>query len=322
MAITLYQESSLGTSEVWKTVNSIYPNETLLDRAMRHIKGEGKILTSEDIEPAYIAVKQITDSLTAAAIHAFDMQKVKMVYCRNPKQSINQAVPFLTFKAKSGYLTYLFVNNRYVTNDDGVYRIQAPILRDLLTGATVANAIRSDYEKLRTNAYLQKILMNTYTAFVARILNRGYSIMSDKILFDKIQFWVNKFFLIHIFGVVDSDENIDTMASAHVRYLDQMALDDAKEVYKNTDPKQFSELIELLRAQVSRMKALNMGQFLSSWVNYFYPASMLAVDNIEYLIFMMLCLLSGTNIISVAAAEVVTNMRNIKQFRGELLKLI
>jgi hypothetical protein len=49
---------------------------------------------------------------------------------------------------------------------------------------------------------------------------------------------------------------------------------------------------------------------------------MLAIDNIEYLIFMMITLINGNNIISIAASDIVKEAKNIKSFREELLKLI
>jgi len=49
---------------------------------------------------------------------------------------------------------------------------------------------------------------------------------------------------------------------------------------------------------------------------------MLAIDNIEYLIFMIICLLNGNNIININASDIVKETKGIKDFRGELLKLI
>ena len=49
---------------------------------------------------------------------------------------------------------------------------------------------------------------------------------------------------------------------------------------------------------------------------------MMAIDNIEYLIFMVLTLLSGNNIINVHASDIVKETKGIKDLRGELLKLI
>ena len=322
MAIIGFTESSIATSEIWKKLNELNKNETMYDRAVKLIKTDGKILTNEDIEPAYIAVKQITDSLTIEALRAFDSQRIIMLYNADSSKSINQAIPFLTFNTKSGYVTYIFVNNKYISMKNGVTSIQPPVFRDLITGAVVANAIRRNYDMMSSNQYLQKILMNIYCSFVTRVLNREYSIMSDKVTFDKIQFWINKFFLVHIMGVNDSMGNIDTLATAHVKFLDEIGMDDMKAIYSAANPTSISQLLDLLRDNISRMKSLNLGTFLSDWINYYYVQAMLAVDNIEYLIFMILCLLSGNNIINISAGDIVKEAKGIKQLRGELLKLI
>mgnify|MGYP006990200052 CR=1 FL=1 len=40
---------------------------------------------------------------------------------------------------------------------DGIMNLQAPILRDLLTGALIANGLKKNYEALSTNQYLQNV---------------------------------------------------------------------------------------------------------------------------------------------------------------------
>ena len=70
------------------------------------------------------------------------------------------------------------------------------------------------------------------------------------------------------------------------------------------------------------MRSAHLGTLLNDWINYYYIPSTLAVDNIEYLIFMCITLLAGNNIINISASDVVKETKNIKSFRGELLKLI
>ena len=101
-----------------------------------------------------------------------------------------------------------------------------------------------------------------------------------------------------------------------------MKMDEIKRRYNEADPMKISELLDLIKTASPRMKTLSLGIFLSNWINYYYIPSMLAVDNIEYLIFMILALLSGNNIISIAAAEMVKETKNIKTLKEELLKLI
>ena len=92
--------------------------------------------------------------------------------------------------------------------------------------------------------------------------------------------------------------------------------------YNDANITQFSEFLDLLKTVSPRMKALNLGMFLNDWINYYYIPATLACDNIEYLIFMCITLLSGNNIINIGASEIVKEAKGIKDFKGELLKLI
>lgn len=322
MAITGYLESSLGTSEVFQDINNISGGENTLQKA-KNLVNVAKHLTNEDIEAAYISVRQVSDSLTRAAVKAFDEERLVLLYNNVSAPAVTQTLPFITFKMKNGTnKTYIFVDKYIQISRTGVMSMQASILRDLLIGALVANGIRTDYQKLATNQYLQKVLMELYTKFVIRILNREFAIQADKVAYDTLQYWINKFFLIRIFGAVDTPENIDAIASAHIKYLNELKLEEIKRSYTDTDPSKFSELLELLKAASPRMRTLNRGTFSSDWISYYYIPSMLAIDNVEYLIFMALTLQSGNNIISIAASDIVKECKNIRGFREELLKLV
>lgn len=322
MAIKGYMESSLSSSEIFKGINDIAGGENTTQKAINLIK-TAKHLTNEDIEAAYISVKQITDTLTREAVKAFDDGRIVLIYNNVPALSVTQALPFITFKTKGGtYITYVFMDKYISMSRDGIMNLQAPILRDLLTGALIANGLKKNYEALSTNQYLQNMMTEIYTKFFTRILNRQFSIAADKITFDSIQYWINKFFLTRVFGANDSPENIEAISNKHFKYIDEMKYEELKQQYSEANPQTISELLALVKTASPRMKALNLGVFLSDWINYYYVPSMLAVDNIEYLIFMTLTILAGNNIISIAASDIVKEAKNIKSLRGELLKLV
>lgn len=319
MAIIGITESSLMNSEVFIGLEDAL---SVKDKAVTLIK-TAKHLRNEDIEAAYITVKQITDSLTKEALKAFDSGRVQLIYNSESKLSMTQAVPFMTFKTKSGYITYVFVDKYVTMTRDGVLKMEPSILRDLLITGVIANGIKVNYNNLASNQYLANILMEMYCKFFTRIINREFSIAADKIQYDIIRYWINKFFLKEIFGIIETEENIETIASAHVKFLDETQVAMMKAQYEAAEVTNLTSLLNLLRDNSSRMKSLSLSMFLNDWVNYYYAASMLAVDNIEYLIFMTVCLLSGNgNIVNVSASEVVKEAKNIKSYRGELLKLI
>ncbi len=322
MAIKGFNESTLSTSEIWKGINSSNSEERQPKTMAINLIKTAKHLTSEDIEASYISVKQITDTLTRESLKAFDTGRVVLIYNNIPQKSVTQSLPFITFKTKRGYITYIFMDKYVTISRDGVMTVKPTDLRDLLTGATIANGLKINYNTMASSQYLQTTLMEIYTKFVSRILNREYSIMIDRVVFDEIQYWINRFFLLRVMGVNNSPENIELLSSNHFKYIDEIARDEIKRAYDQADPLEFSSLLNLLKTATPRMKSLNLGLFLSKWINYYYVPSMLAIDNIEYLIFMIITLLSGNNIISIAASDIVKETKNIKSLRGELLKII
>lgn len=205
---------------------------------------------------------------------------------------------------------------------DGVMTLQAPILRDLLIGALIANGLKRNYNVMASNQYLQQVFTEIYCKFFTRILNREFSIAADKIVFDTVQYWINRFFLTKVLGATDSPENLETLAKKHFKYVDEMKYDEIKQQYDANEPINVTDLLNLVKTASPRMKALHLGMFLNDWITYYYVPSMLAVDNIEYLIFMIITLLNGNNIISISASDIVKEAKNIKALRGELLKLI
>ena len=324
MAITGFTESSLSNSEVWAGINEASgEKDDMIKKAINLIK-TSKHLTNEDIEAAYISVRQITDSLTRAAMKAFDEGTIVLIYNNVKALSMSQAVPFITFKSKSNnkYITYVFMDNYIKIDRNGLMSLQAPILRDLLIGALIANSLKKNYQQLSSNQYMQKVMTEIYTGFVTRIINREFSIAADKVTFDVVKYWVNKFFLINILQAMDTKENIERVASSHFKYIDDIKYEEIKNQYDEKNPIKISELLELIKTASPRLKTINLATFISQWISYYYVPAYLAIDNIEYLIFMCITLLSGNNIISIAAADIVKETKNIKSFRGELLKLV
>jgi len=318
--MAIVTESTLATSEVFNGLNEM-SGSNQIEKAINLIK-TAKHLSVDDIEGAYIQIRQYPNSLSRAAVKAFEEGQVALVYNQIKSNSVSVALPFITFQTQGKTVTYVFVDNHVRLTKDGVLNIQYTVLHDLLVGALVANKLKTNYEALLSSQYLQKILMTVYTKFVIRVLNKEYQFAADKTSFDTIQFWVNKFFLLNIFGSKDSPDNIDKLSSDNVKSLDEMKLDDVKRLYNEKDPSSVTGLLELVKTGSARMNSLTLATFLSSWINYYFPISILAIDNVEYLIFMVFTLLRGTNLVSINAADIATETKNIKLLNEELIKLI
>lgn len=321
MSVKIYNESMLAGSEVFKGLNDIEGGEGTLNKAIALIKN-GKHLTNEDIMAAYISVKQITDTLTQEALKAFDDGRTVLIYNSTPSVSVSKTLPFITLKNGNTFRTYVFMDSYITVNRDGVIVLQATVLRDLLTGALISTGLKNDYDKLATNQTLQGIMMEIYTKFVTRILNKQFSIAPDKVVFDTVQYWVNRFFLEVVFTSRESTENVNSLSMKPLKYIDELKYEEIRLMYDNSNPSKISELLELVKTASPRMRNLSMMTFLSAWIDYYFIPAYLAIDSVEYLIFMIVTLMSGNNIISISASDIVKEAKNIKSFRAELLKLI
>lgn len=324
MAICGFMESTIATSEIFNDMNDVVGNSgaNILQKCLNLVK-EAKHLTNEDVEMAYITVKQMSDSLTKEALKAFDSSKVILLYNTDKSKSVTNALPFITLKSRSGFFqTFVFVDKYITLSRDGVMNMSASIFRDLLIGGLISNSLKNNYNQLSSNGYLQKTLMDLYTKFVIRILNRQFAIIPDKVASDTVQYWVNKFFLINIMGANTTSEGIENLSCSHFRAIDEIKKDEITRQYNDTNPTKFSQLLELIKTASSRMRNLNKAIFLNEWISYYSAPSMFAIDTIEYLIFMILTLQSGNNIISIASSDIVKEQKGIKAFREELLKLI
>jgi hypothetical protein len=314
------RESTLATSEVFNGINEM-SGENQTQKAIKLINNLTPV-TKDDILAIYTQIKQYPNSLTRAALQAFEEGNTIILFNEIKENRISKALPFITFKRINGIKTYIFLDNFAGRNKDGLINIQVPIMHDLLIGAAISNGIKRNYSALSSNQYLQMTLMDIYTRLFMRILNREYAIGADKIVFESIQYCINKFFLIKIFGIItDSPEDIEIISQKKFKEINSMRYEEIRKLYDDSNPNNISELLVLFSKIFPRING-TLKTILSCWISYYYTPATLAIDTIEYLIFMIITLLSGNNIINISASEIVKNVNNIKTINAELLKII
>ena len=195
-------------------------------------------------------------------------------------------------------------------------------MRDFLISGIISNGIKNDYRRLSSNQFLAKTFMEIYSKLFMRVINREYSIGADKKLFDSVQYWINRFFLERVFESADSKENIEKLCISTYRYVDEVTATQNQQIYDKANVEKLSHLLEVINNSTPRMRTLQLGTFLNAWNNFYYSPALLAADNIEYFIFMVIALMSGNNIISVTSSDVVKDSRGVKNIKPELEKLI
>lgn len=330
--MAIYRESSLADSKLYQDLKSLSgqnPSEKARELIKKAMEGSPSVkeLTKEDIEASYVQLKQYSNSLYRASVKGWDNGIVKLIYNSDAINSINKAIPFLTFNHKTkGFVAYAFVDSYVSINRrDGYLNFPPDRLRDILIGCVISVALKKDYSRLTSNSYLENILMELYTKYVCRIFAKQYSLPSNKELYDKVQYWVNKFFLLNVFNSTSSRDSIENLAKKDIRYLDEMVIKEIEEAYDNkeVDIQSFEGLLDFIRFSHPLFNNLGISSFLNSWINYYYAPALLALENIEYLIFMTVALMHGNfAFINSYAQPMVTETKNIRSLNEELLKLV
>lgn len=325
MAIKGYNESTLANSSIFKDLITLTGNDQRM-KAMEVIKRPStRHLKPEDVEIALMSVRQYNNSLTRQALNQFDDGNTILVYNEDRSDYVSAALPFITFKVGSDYKTYVFVNQHITKNArEGTLNFKnIPVFHDLLVSAWVSRMLRINYDKLVLNPSMLKITMTVYARLVVHVLNRKHSIKADKKTLDTLNYWISRFFLINVFKSSDIDENIEINARKTIRDLDDLIIQDIKTKYDQSNPSTITDLLELLKeASPERMKSLNLSSFIQSWIETYHPVSMLAIDTMEYLIFMMISVKNSNGLIAMGSRDLVTEVPNINKFQEELLKLI
>ena len=323
MSIQGFNESVLSDSEIFQTLSSSNEGNPIAS-AIKLIQ-TSKHLTNEDIEASYLTLRASQDRLDNAALKAFDSGDIVLVYNDVPSLSVTQAFPFLVFKSqsKNKFISYVFMDKYVRRSREGALSVPTPILRDLLIGALIANKLKTNYNKLVGSQFMQNLMMNIYRRCVSRILMRLFSIGIEKVTVDASEYYMNKFFLLRIFGSTEPPENIEVAATKHFRYVDEIKLAELRKAYDTANPEKISDLLALIKPLSDKMRILDLGTFSDGWMKYFYIPLLLAIDNIEYLIFMTITLFHSTpGISNVAASELIREVKSILKIKEELLKII
>jgi hypothetical protein len=320
MAIKIFSEAKLTDSEIFRGLNGWVGDQ---QKAAINLINSSKKLTVDDIETSYVQVKQLQHTLSRAALKSWIDGTTILCYNETlfDTKRLTEALPFMVFSTGGTLKAYIFTD-RYVTKSkDGSLNLRTQALHDLLVGAFISLKMKNN-DIVPSNQILQRLLMKIYTEFVYRILNKEYSVGADKIINDTLRYWTNRFFLTMILGSHDSEESKEKISKEHFNFINEMKYGEIKQEYDQASPSSISDLLDLVKTVSNRMNLLSLRTFVSNWVNYYREISMLAIDTLDYLIFMILCLQNGNPMFNISATEIVKEAKGINGFREELIKLI
>ena len=313
----LIKEATMEDSFIYRSFNQ---SNGLVEKIVKYIK-TAVVLDVGYIEEQYNQMKKLPISpLSQKVIEAYDAGDIELLYSRDVK--IGTSLPFIIRKSGGKIIATIFVASFGAVNKDNLFQIPVKQLYALMESAYVALEIQKNPTKIQRNVTLMRMCANVYTGMFMRIINKNYSLVTDKVLHDKATYVLTRFFLERIWEYPNTGL-IESYATAELQYIDDFELGLLKQGYDSADIKDLNEMLNFIKTISPRMSDLNVRFFIEQFVNSFHGASILAMDYLPYIFFVIINILLSSFLISQAALnDLIKNIKGMQRFYPELAKTI
>lgn len=310
------RESTLEDSFIYKTLNV---SNAIIDKMVKVIK-TAITIDKTAIEEQYLQLKRFKASpLAPKVIDAYDKGLIEILFSKDYK--VTNSIPFIVRKKNGNIISTIFING-FCTLDKETGNLNIPVkqLYALMEGAYIALKIQIEPARVERNITLMRICSEIYAKMCIGILNRDYSLNTNKDLLDKVTFVVKKFFLTKIWEY-KSTELINNYASLGLEFVQQMDLDMLQEEYDAADIKDINELIVFLSKLNPRLSGLNTKYYIEKYLMIYHQVGLLSMDYLPYLFFVIINTILGSFLITQPSLnEIIKNTPNINKFYIELSK--
>lgn len=318
MGEKFYMEASIEDSYIYKSFNA---SNSLIQKIVKYIK-TSVALDKSYFEEQYMQMKRTSISpLSRKVIDAFDAGKIELLYSRETK--IGTSIPFIIRKNEKGQVVAtIFISTFSVLDKNDNLTIPVKQIYALMESAYVALQLQTYPANITRNVSLMKLCASTYVEMLMRILNKEYALTLDKPLYDKVTYLLKKFFLTNIWNYPNKDL-IESYASTDLKFIEELDLSLTKQAYNDAEIKDINDLLNFIKTLSPRMKDLNTRYFIERYVNTYHGSSILSIDYLPYVFFVIINILLGSFLISQAALnDIIKNINGMQKFYPELAKII
>lgn len=312
------KESTMEDSFIYKSFNA---SNGVVEKIVKYLK-TAVILDSSFIEEQYMQMKKLSISpLSQKVIQAYDNGDIELLYSREVK--IGTSMPFIIRRNQNGKIVAtIFISTFGVVDKDNNMNIPVKQLYALMESAYVALEMQKNPTKIQRNVGLMRICASVYTAMFMRILNKLYALTTDRALHDKASYVITRFFLERVWEYPNTGL-IESYATADLHYIEQLDLDLTKQGYDSAQIKDLNDLLLFVKTLSPRMGDLNTRYFIEQYVNTYHGASIMAMDYLPYVFFVIINIILSSFLISQTALnDLIKNIKGINKFYPELSKTI
>lgn len=311
-------ESTMEDSFIYKSFNS---SNALIDKMVKYIKTSAPLDVSS-IEEQYNQIKKSSLSpLSRKVLEAYDDGRIELLYSRDSKVGIS--VPFIIRKNENGKIVAtIFIASFGVLDSDANLNLPVKQLYCLMESAYIALQLQVNPTTIKKNLSLMKICMSVYVQMFMRIFNKEYALSLSPETFEKASYIIGRFFLERIWEYPTRDL-IEGYATAGFKYISAMDLDILQSEYDAAKIMDIDDMLKFIKKISPRMSDLNTRYFIERYVNTYHGSSILSIDYLPYVFFILVnTILSSFLISQTALNEIIKNTKGINKFYVELAKSI
>lgn len=312
------KEASIEDSFIYKSFNA---SNGLIEKIVKYIKTSAA-LDKTYIEEQYNQIKKsVISPISSRVLEAYDNGQIELLYSKETKMGLS--IPFIIRKNSSGKIVAtIFIASFGSLGKDDNLNIPVKQLYALMESAYVALQMQVNPMKIQRNVALMKLCANVYVQMIVRILNKEYALILDNVLYDKVVYSVTRFFIEKIWQYPNQGL-VESYASSDLKFIEQLDLSLTKTAYDGCEIKDINDLMSFIKSLSPRMKELNTRYFIEKFVNTYHNSSILSIDYLPYIFFVIINILLGSFLISQAALnDIIKNIKGMNKFYVELSKLI
>lgn len=311
-------EASIEDSFIYQTLNS---SSGVIQTLVKYIKTAAP-MDKEYWEEQYNLInKGLISPLSKKVLEAYNKGEIEILYSKETK--VGASIPFIIRKKSDGNIVAsIFISSFSSIDKEDNLTIPVRQLYTLLESAYIALQMQTNPLKIQRNVTLMKIFANIYVSMIMRILDREYSLILNKVLYEKVQYCVTRFFIERVWGYPNAGL-VEAYSSNELREISEFDLDMIKTGYDNFDITSLDKLIEYIKTLSPRMKELTVKYFIEKYVNAYHGGALISLDYLPYVFYVVISVLLGSFLVSQNALnDIVKTTKGINKMYNELAKIL
>lgn len=311
---------NLPETFIYKTLNK--NNRLTLD--ITKISQTGTQLSQSNLEEAFIKINKNFNKfpLKSEVMRAVESKEIILMYA--PKGvKLNQCMGyFLTVSAEKRVVAVVNVDLYGTMNEAGDVNIDVNKLYGLLEGAYIGLLCFNYKNALRTKPNILSNGSTVYANIITRVLNKKYSLATDRNKQNKITFLAAKFFLVNLLGM-DFSDAVDNYAMKACVNPNPVLLDQLSDSFPEEAFEDFASFIQELVSNPDTkdfLPGLTVTGFLEQFINMYSATMLLSLESFQYFMYNINGVLCGSYINNQYILEEIIDKFGVKLY-AEIAKL-